>query len=212
MALVGPSGAGKSTLLGLAAGTVLPTSGSVSVFGTDSSVIGRRAHRAVRSRVGIVTQDYALVGPLRVATNVASGRLGRASLIGTLRSLIRPGPIEEIHAAVGAVGIDDKLWERVDRLSGGQRQRTAIARVLFQRPDLVLADEPVSALDPARSEAVLQQLLGGGAAVVASMHDAALAVRTFDRIVAVRDGRLVFDRPAGEVTDDMLTALYALAS
>ncbi len=214
VALIGPSGAGKSTVLRLAAGLTLPSDGSVALFGVDTGHLGRRAHRAERRRVGIVTQDYALVGPLRVASNVAAGRLGRWSWMQAVRSLVRPGPIDEIGAALDEVGIADKIWERADQLSGGQQQRTAIARALFQGPDLLLADEPVSALDPARSDAVMGTLATAsstpGRSLIASMHDAPLALRHCDRIVALREGRLVFDLPPEQVTTGLLDALYAL--
>ena len=214
VALVGPSGAGKSTVLALAAGLTLPGSGRVSVMDVDSTELGRRSHRRHRSRIGIISQDFALVGPLRVASNVAAGRLGRMSWPTTVRSLVRPGPLDEIAGALEAVGIGEKLWERADQLSGGQQQRTAIARALFQRPDLLLADEPVSALDPSRSDAVMTVLTDmaaiDGRAMIASMHDAPLALRQCHRIVALREGRLQFDLPAEAVTADMLTELYLL--
>lgn len=213
IALVGPSGAGKSTVLALAAGLTLPTSGSVEVFGVDSVELGRRAHRAERSRVGIVSQDFSLVGPLRVANNVAAGRLGRWSWPHAAKTLVRPGPIDEISYALERVGISEKIWERADQLSGGQQQRTAVARVLFQGPELLLADEPVSALDPARSEAVMAELAAmdtNGMAMVVSMHDAPLALRHCDRIVALRNGRLHFDLPSSDVTAALLAELYAL--
>lgn len=214
VALVGPSGAGKSTILALAAGLAMPTSGQVSVLGVDSRRLGRRNHRSDRSRIGIVSQDYALVGPLRVATNVAAGRLGRWSWPKAAGAFVRPGPIDEIRAALDAVGIGDKVWERTDQLSGGEQQRTAIARILFQAPDLLLADEPVSALDPARSEGVMavlaEQAAADGRALVASMHDAPLALSHCDRIIAMRLGRVHFDLPASEVTDELLEELYVL--
>lgn len=154
-----------------------------------------------------------MVGPLRVANNVAAGRLGRWSWAHAMKTMIRPGPIDEIVDALERVGIAEKIWDRADQLSGGQQQRTAIARALFQGPDLLLADEPVSALDPARSDAVMAELaatVSGDKAMVASMHDAPLARRHCDRIVALRNGRLYFDLPSAEVTDVLLAELYAL--
>ncbi|MEM9134895.1 MAG: ATP-binding cassette domain-containing protein [Actinomycetota bacterium] len=214
VALVGPSGAGKSTVLALAAGLTLPTSGRVDILGVDSTRIGRRAHRDTRARIGIVSQDYALVGPLRVATNVAAGRLGRWSWPRAMQAIVRPGPIDDINRSLDAVGIAHKVWERTDQLSGGEQQRTAIARTLFQGPDVLLADEPVSALDPARSEAVMavlaEEAATGGRALVTSMHDAPLALRHCDRIVALRLGEVQFDLPAHEVTEERLTELYLI--
>lgn len=224
MALIGPSGAGKSTLLQLSAGLTLPSSGAVKVFGIDSAVLGRRAHRLIRRRIGVISQDFALVGPLRVASNVAAGRLGASSWFRAVLSLVRPGPVDEIHAALTTVGIGEKLWDRADQLSGGQQQRTAIARTLFQKPDLLLADEPVSALDPARSDAVMAVLTNAPTdaesdastgessqqcpTLIASMHDAPLALRHCDRVVGLRHGRVQFDLPPSEITEEMLADLY----
>lgn len=214
VALIGPSGAGKSTILRLAAGLTLPTSGEVTVLGVKSGTLGKRANRPVRARVGIITQDFSLVGPLRVAANVAAGRLGQWKWFRAIQTLIRPGPIEEIADALARVGIAEKIWDRADQLSGGQQQRTAIARSLFQNPDLLLADEPVSALDPARSDAVMAVLAEAaslpGKALIASMHDAPLALRHCDRIIALRNGRLQFDLPSSEVTEEHLHGLYVL--
>lgn len=198
----------------MASGLTLPSSGAVSVLGVESGSLGRRANRLTRSRIGIISQDFSLVGPLRVASNVAAGRLGGWSWVKSLAALVRPGPIDEIVSALSAVGISEKIWDRSDQLSGGQQQRAAIARALFQAPDLLLADEPVSALDPTRSDAVMAVLAQtsslSGRAMIASMHDAPLALRHCDRIIALRHGRLYFDLPAGEVTQDLLDELYVL--
>ncbi len=188
-------------------------------MGVDSRVLGRHACRPTRRRIGIISQDFSLIGPLRVASNVAAGRLGSWSWLKALKTLVRPGPIDEIASALDSVGIVDKIWERADRLSGGQQQRAAVARALFQNPELLLGDEPVSALDPARSESVMAVLAGaiGGEAdsavartLIVSMHDAPLALRHCDRIVALRDGQVQFDLAASEVSDEMLTELYQL--
>lgn len=214
VALVGPSGAGKSTIIALANGLTLPTRGTVEVFGVDTRHLGHGGHRSTRARIGTVHQDFALVGPLRVVHNVAAGRLGRWGRARALRSLIRPTDLDEIRDRLSLVGIGGKLWDRVDRLSGGQQQRVAIARVLFQEPDLLLADEPVSALDPARSDAVMKVLVaatdGPRSALLASLHDAPLAQIHCERMVGLRHGRVVFDTRAGDVSTRMLTDLYDL--
>ena len=215
VALVGPSGAGKTTVLSLANGLVLPTTGTVRVLGVDSRRLGARAERATRRLVGTVPQGNALVGPLRVAQNVAAGRLGRWGALEALRTLVRPRDLDEIVDVLRRVGIADKLWERADRLSGGQQQRVAIARALFQGARLLLADEPVSALDPGRSADVLDVLRRAvdddpGRALVSSLHDAPLAVAASTRIVALRDGRIVFDLPAADVDGDRLDRLYEI--
>lgn len=215
VALVGPSGAGKSTIISLANGLIHPTEGTVEVLGRDSRDLGRRHARSLRRRIGTVPQQLALVGPLRVVHNVAAGRLGQWGAGRALRSLVRPVDLDEIVSLLDQLGIADKLWDRVDQLSGGQQQRVAIARMLFQGPDLHLADEPASSLDPAWSEAVLKIMSdacasGQARTLVASLHDAPLAQSYASRIIGLRTGQVVFDEPAGAVTPEMLDDLYAL--
>ncbi len=200
-------------MLRVAAGLVLPTGGAAHVFGTATDVLGKRSNRPTRARIGVLTQDFGLVGALRVATNVAGGRLGATGVLGPARMLVRPGPIDEIVQVLERVGIAEHVWDRTDQLSGGQQQRTAIARTLFQSPDLFLADEPVSALDPARSEAVMAELSAttdADRALIVSMHDAPLALRHCDRIIALRDGKIHFDLPSASVETSHLDELYAL--
>lgn len=214
VALVGPSGAGKSTLISLANGLQHPTEGTVEVLGVDSRHLGERRHRPTRRRIGTVHQSFALVGPLRVAHNVAAGRLGSWSSLRALRALVRPVEVGAIRDQLDRVGIADKIWERTDSLSGGQQQRVAIARLLFQRPQLLLTDEPVSSLDPANSKAMLDVLLEAcdddpDRALLASLHDAPLALSHCQRVVGLRDGRIRFDEPAAALTDADMAELYA---
>jgi phosphonate transport system ATP-binding protein len=216
VALVGPSGAGKTTMLNLCTGTVTPASGSVSVLGVDVGRATPAELRALRRRVGTVYQQLQLVGPLRVVHNVNAGRLGSWSTARALRSLVAPLELDTARRALEEVGIAGKLHERTDRLSGGEQQRVALARVLVQRPDLILADEPVASLDPARAEEVMG-LLGAAAAehgrtLLVSLHDFELARRSCDRVVGLRDGRMLFDLPADGVTPDVGTELYRIGT
>jgi phosphonate transport system ATP-binding protein len=212
VALLGPSGAGKSTLLGLLDGTVEATSGDVVVLGERPARLPPRARRRLRSRVGAVHQRLELVGQLRVVHNVNGGRLGRWSLPRATWSLVRPQGLPEVLAALEQVGLADRVFDRTDELSGGQQQRVALARVAVQDPDLVLADEPVSSLDPALAARVLDLLtaVAAGRSLVASLHDPALAVHRFDRLVGLRDGRVVFDLPPSAVHGALLDDLYSL--
>ncbi len=214
VALVGPSGAGKTTALRLCTASVAPTSGTVTILGQDLATTSPAQLRDIRRRVGTVYQQLHLVGPMRVVHNVNGGRLGSWTRRRALRSLVRPVDVDVARLALARVGISDKLLERTDRLSGGEQQRVALARVLVQEPELILADEPVSSLDPARAEEVMD-LLGEVAAdrsrtLLVSLHDFTLARRRCDRIVGVRDGRVAFDLPAAEVSDDLGTALYRI--
>ncbi|MQA36177.1 phosphonate ABC transporter ATP-binding protein [Modestobacter roseus] len=212
VALVGPSGAGKSTLLGLVNGSVLPTAGSLRVLGDDPSRLRGPALRRLRARVGTVHQHLELVGQLRVVHNVNAGRLADWSAARAAWSLVRPQGVPEVLDALSAVGLADRAYERTERLSGGQRQRVAVARLLVQRPELVLADEPASALDPVLADAVLGLLAGlteQGGALVASLHDPALALRHCTRVVGLVDGRVVLDAPVADLDAGDLADFYA---
>jgi phosphonate transport system ATP-binding protein len=214
VALVGPSGAGKTTLLMVINGTVVPGSGDVTVLGHTPGAPGRG--RAVRSRVGTIYQQLHLAGPLQVVHNVNAGRLARWPLARALWSLIRPQQLDEALAILDRVGIAHKIRQRTERLSGGEQQRVAIARVLAQQPELLLADEPVSSLDPGRAREVMDLLRGlvveSGRTLVVSLHAFDLARSHCDRIVGLRGGRTVFDAPADTVTDKMAATLYGLGA
>jgi phosphonate transport system ATP-binding protein len=216
VALVGPSGAGKTTLLRLLGASARATSGSVRVFGQDVSTLGPGGLRALRSRIATVPQHLALVPNVRVIRNVLLGRLGRQSLPGSVRAALMPGRERTlaVHAVLDRVGIADKLYQRTDKLSGGQQQRVAVARALYQQPDVLLADEPVSSVDPARARSLVQLLDGiaqeGGLTLVMSLHNLELARAYFPRLVGMRAGKVVFDLPAEDIHDAQFESLYAL--
>ncbi|MCA0143885.1 phosphonate ABC transporter ATP-binding protein [Blastococcus sp. LR1] len=214
VAVVGASGAGKSTLLGVLDGSVTPTAGVVEVHGADPAALRGRELRRLRARTGTVRQHLDLPGQLRVVHNVNAGRLASWSAARAAWSLLRPVGTAEVRAALERVGLGDRLHDRTDRLSGGQRQRVAVARLLLQRPELVLADEPASALDPALADVVLG-LLGRlateqGGALVTALHDPALALRHCDRVVGLEDGRVVLDAPAATLTVASLEGFYGV--
>jgi phosphonate transport system ATP-binding protein len=209
VAVIGPSGAGKSTLLGLLNGTVAATAGTVRVLGRDVRGAAPRALRAVQARVGTVHQRFDLVGELKVVHNVNAGRLGSWGLVPSLLSLLRPREVDAARAALARVGLADRLDQRTASLSGGEQQRVAIARVLRQEPDLLLADEPVASLDPARGREVVDLLRELGPTLVTSLHDVGLALG-FERVVGLRRGRVVFDAAPQRLAPGALEALYAL--
>jgi phosphonate transport system ATP-binding protein len=214
VAVVGASGAGKSTLLGVLNGSVTPAAGSVRVLGADPAALRGRALRQLRARTGTVHQHLELVGPLRVVHNVNAGRLGSWSPARAVRSLVQPQGVDDVRTALSRVGLADRIFERTDRLSGGQRQRVALARLLVQRPELVLADEPASALDPALADQALE-LLGElaaerGGALLACLHDPSLVLRHCDRVVGLADGRVALDAPAAALSLGELERFYGV--
>ncbi|MFL6682409.1 MAG: phosphonate ABC transporter ATP-binding protein [Burkholderiaceae bacterium] len=213
VALIGPSGAGKTTLLRVAAASLRPTEGRANVLEADAWTLGAGALKALRSRVGFVHQAPPIPPRQRVVTAVLAGRLGQWSLGRALRSWVAPADAAGARDALARVGLAERLFERCDQLSGGQLQRVAVARTLYQAPRLLLADEPVSALDATTADTVLRELVAysasAGATCVASLHAVDLALRWFPRIVGVRDGAVMFDLPAAQVTPERLAALYA---
>ena len=198
--------------LHLLAGVLRPDSGSIAIDGRalDQQAPGRELARLV----GVMHQQYDLVPNLAVIHNVLAGRLGEWGLLRSLVSLVTPRERERASLALERVGIGEKLYERTSRLSGGEQQRVALARLLVQDPKAILADEPVSSVDPARTEALIGLLVGiaaeSGRTLVASLHSVPLALDYFDRIIALRDGGVLFDRPAPAVHAADLDALYAL--
>lgn len=192
VALIGPSGAGKTTLLRLLAGTVQADEGRL--IDTSGGAVKDRL-----SCTGFIHQDHALVPVLRVLQNVLAGRLGRFGSLKGLRSVYFPSKdqIDEVHRTLTRVGIGDLLYHRTDRLSGGEQQRVAIARALYQEPRILLCDEPVASLDPARSRDVVKLLIDladeSGATLITSLHDERLAAQYFDRVIGLRGGRIALD-------------------
>jgi len=213
---VGLSGAGKTTLFRLLNGMVRPTEGTVQVNGDNLAALSLEELRQVRAQIGFVHQDLSLIPNLRVLHNVLAGRLGRLSLLQGIRTLFFPprSDVHEIYDILERVGIPEKLYERTDRLSGGQRQRVAIARALFQQPKGLLADEPVSSVDPARARSAVSLLTDisreEGLTLCVSLHNLQLAREFFPRLVGLRQGRIVFDRATEEVEEEELQALYDL--
>jgi phosphonate transport system ATP-binding protein len=138
------------------------------------------------------------------------------SLLRGLKMMFLPSSAQtaEVHDLLQQVGIAEKLYQRTDTLSGGQQQRVAIARALFQKPQAILADEPISSVDPARARDTIELLktiaTDGKLTLCASLHDLDSAREFFPRLIGIRRGRVVFDKPPSELTDDQFKALYDL--
>ena len=216
VAFVGPSGAGKTSLLRLLGAALHPTDGEVVVAGRPLGALSPRELRRLRASIAFIHQDLRLVPELRVVKNVLAGRLGRMSLAGALKTLAFPSRAEvaDVYGILARVGIPDKLYQRTDTLSGGQRQRVAVARALYQQPTALLADEPVSAVDPARARDTVELLVElsreRGLTLVVSLHNLELARELFPRLVGLRHGRVSFDLPSSEISEDRFRDLYDL--
>jgi phosphonate transport system ATP-binding protein len=212
VALLGPSGAGKSTLFRCVTRLVAPDTGVVRVLGRDMSALGGQELRLARRDVGLICQQFNLIGRLSAMDNVLAGRMGHAS---TLRVMLRQFTRADRQLALAAldrVGLLERAGQRADSLSGGQQQRVAIARVLAQQARLLLADEPVSSLDPQSAENVLGILRNiareTGIAVVCALHQVDLARRYADRVVALRGGRKLLDASVNAFDQNAFQELY----
>ncbi|HEY5107588.1 MAG TPA: phosphonate ABC transporter ATP-binding protein [Caulobacteraceae bacterium] len=216
VALIGPSGSGKSTLLRAIAGLVLIDAGvgRVEVLGRPIQQDGRlnAQARGARRAVGLIFQQFNLVGRLSLYTNVALGSLGR---IGLWRGLTGWWPAEVRIAAMAAmarVGVAEYAGQRAKTLSGGQQQRAAIARALVQKAPIILADEPVASLDPVSARQVMDILRELNTAdrltVVVSLHHAAHALRYCDRAIALKAGTIVYDGPISGLARERLIDIY----
>ena len=214
--LLGLSGSGKSTLLRHINGLQQPTQGEVVTLGTPVHLAGATSLRRLRREVGMIFQHFHLVESMSVLENVCTGKLGslRGPRIGlfTHPRAVREQAMEQL----ARVGLADKAFSRADSLSGGQMQRVAIARALIQEPKVLLADEPVAALDPV-SSAIVMKLIGKIAkednlTVVCSLHQVELALEFSDRIIGLRSGEVVLDRDArGLSLDEAHTIYHAVA-
>ncbi len=213
VAIVGPSGAGKTTLLRLVAGMLGPVVGDIYVYGVRPFEIADAAART--ELVGMMQQRLDLVPQLSARHNVDAGMLGRWSLLRSLAGLLLPVAYEPTTSALERVGLAGRESDRVGRLSGGEQQRVALARVLVQDPKLILADEPVSSLDPALADELLSLFRSvvqeRGRSVIATLHNPDLARRHFDRVIGLRHGRLVFDVSSADLTAGLLAELYGTA-
>ncbi len=215
VALVGPSGAGKSTLIRLLNGTLFPTDGSVRALGQDVFRLNSRQLRRLQRQIGTIYQQFHLVETMRVIHNVNAGRLGSWSTPKALLSLFWPRDVDIASQALFQVGIPEKLYALTHQLSGGQQQRVAIARVLVQNPKVILADEPISNLDRERGRDIMDLLLnvcvGGKTTLIATLHAVEFALSHFQRVIGLREGRILFDAPAPDVSDAMIKTLYQIA-
>ena len=213
VAIIGPSGAGKSSLLHLMATAVQPSAGRLELFGEQPWVLSARARQRLRARVGLVHQAPPLPPRQRVVTAVLAGRLGQWGTLRGLLNLMYPTDVTGAREVLGELGLAEKLFVQCGQLSGGQLQRVGIARALYQRPDVLLTDEPVSAMDPVLADHSLSLLnrhaQANGVTLVASLHAVELALTHFPRVIGIREGQIAFDCAAEAVSDQMLDALYA---
>lgn len=210
--LIGPSGAGKSTLMRVLNGLVRPTEGNVWIGDTHITSAPERTVRQQRRSIGMMFQQFNLVRRMSALENVLLGRLGfMGPVTSTFKRYSRSDRELAMHL-LDRVGLSEYAWQRADTLSGGQQQRVGIARALAQQPKLILADEPISALDPKSSEQVMELLrdiqANDGIAVICNLHHLDTVREYAQRVIALKAGRVVFDGPANHLSDSVTRELY----
>ncbi len=213
VAFIGPSGAGKTTLFRIINCTIPSTTGSLAIDGIDVSKLKQSQIKKLRCRIGMVFQHHNLINRLPVIHNVISGKLGYWSAGKSLLSLLHPIEFEEAKEALEKVGIADKIFSRPLELSGGQRQRVSLARVLFQDPDAIIADEPVSSVDQKLAQEIIELIIDisndNGKTLLVSLHSVDLALKYFPRIIGFSEGKIIFDSSPDKVSKFMLEALFS---
>jgi phosphonate transport system ATP-binding protein len=210
--VIGRSGAGKSTLLRCVNRLVEANSGSIEFDGMDVRALRQGDLRKLRTRIGMIFQHFNLVPRQTVLENVLHGRLGYKS---TLAGVLGCYTAEEKERAVEVLhrlGLEDQLHKRCDQLSGGQKQRVGIARALIQEPRLILCDEPIASLDPGSAKKIMDRLYRisreMNITVLMNLHQVDVAIRYSDRIVGVREGKVVYDDDARKLKKKLVAEIY----
>ena len=212
VALIGPSGAGKTTLLNVLSKFTHTTNGTILI--DEININDYSNQKQLAKKIGMIRQQYDLIEQLPVIQNVLVGRLAEWGFWKSMVSLLVP--LDKMVALqalerVGLKGLEDK---KTKNLSGGQQQRVALARLLVQKPEIILADEPVASLDPARAEDVLtfltELVTEENQTLITSIHSVTYARKYFTRVIALKEGKIYFDKAASKVTDEDLQELYQL--
>ena len=216
VAIIGRSGAGKSTLLRCLNRLNDATDGAVYLRERDVTRVQGARLRGLRHDVGMIFQQFNLVGRLTVLQNVLVGRLRFSAAphvyLGSVFRWMGRSDQELAIEALRRVGIEEQAGKRADELSGGQQQRVAIARLLCQQPSVILADEPIASLDPRSAEAVMRLLADiterDGIPLMVNLHHIDVARRFATRVIGMHAGRIVFDGPVGDLCDDAVSRIY----
>lgn len=212
VSIIGLSGAGKSTLLRAINRLNEITEGEITIDGKSLTKANKGELRKIRRSIGMISQQFNLVKRSTVQKNVLSGKLGYYSTIKSVLGIFSKEDYELCNKVLDKVGLLDKLHERCDNLSGGQQQRVSIARTLFQEANIILADEPVSSLDPVTSVEIMEELKSinetMNKTVIVNIHSVELAKQFSSRIIALQDGKLVFNGTPENLTNEILTMIY----
>ena len=210
--IIGPSGAGKSTLLMSVVGGIKVFNGEFEVLGFDMDNIKKKDLISLREQIGIIFQGYNLVDRLSVLDNVISGMLKDIPMARAIIKYYKEKELKKVQKLLEIVDIQKHSSKRCDELSGGQRQRVAIARALASEPKIILADEPISALDQKSAKKVMEILEKINkelkVTIIANLHHLEIAEKYCTRIIGINSGRVIFDGKASELTEKILEKIY----
>ncbi|MBJ66104.1 MAG: phosphonate ABC transporter ATP-binding protein [Rhodobiaceae bacterium] len=212
--IIGKSGAGKSTLLRLINRLIEPTSGTIIYDGVEITSLKRKKLKIWRSKCAMIFQQFNLIERLDVLTNVLSGTLGiNFNLLKLLKIYNKKEKLDAL-TYLHNLGLSNKALQRVETLSGGQQQRVAIARAMMQKPKILLADEPISSLDPKNSKIVMDDIKKinqqEGIMAICNLHSLDVAKEYCERLIGLSDGKIVFDGHPSELTKELAEQLYDL--
>ena len=211
--ILGKSGSGKSTLMRCINRLVEPSSGKVFFDEEEVTGVSPKRLRELRKKTGMIFQQYNLIPRYSVQLNTLMGRLASTSSITSMMNYFSDEDVVHSRQVLDRLSLSDKYFHRSEELSGGQQQRVGLARALMQEPELILADEPVSSLDPASSRQIMELLAEfnekDGVTILCNLHLPALAQEFGSRILVLREGQIVYDGPAGNLNEVELNSLYA---
>lgn len=210
--IIGPSGSGKTTLIRCINRLITATEGEIYFDGKPINGLRGAKLRKLRSQIGMIFQDYNLIKRSNVMQNVLHGRLGQMSFFSSALGLYSKADLKAAHELLLAVELEDLMHKKAQALSGGQMQRVGICRAMMQKPKLLLADEPISSLDPASARTVLEHIKSltkaRGLTSIINLHQVDFAKAYASRIIGLRLGRVVFDGSPNSLTDDMVEHIY----
>ena len=210
--VIGPSGAGKSTFIRCINRMISPFDGTISFMGTPVESLSGRNLRHLRSNIGMIFQDYNLIGRTNVIRNVLHGCLGSMNFLQSLFGRYRREDVDHAAELLEQVGLKDQMYQRADQLSGGQMQRVGICRALIQHPRLMLADEPIASLDPKSAHVVMDTLFEAtnnlGLTCMVNLHQVDFAKEYATRIIGIRAGSVVYDGKPENLSDDTIAHIY----
>ena len=212
--IIGRSGAGKSTLLRMINRLIDPSEGSIEFNDINITSLKGRSLRKWRSECAMIFQQFNLVERLDVLTNVLIGSLGRNySLLNLIGIFSKEEKINALRN-LDRFDLSEKALQKAGTLSGGQQQRVAIARALMQKPKILLADEPISSLDPKNAKRVMDDMMKinreDGITVICNLHSLDVAKKYCDRLIGLSDGKVVFDGAPDDLTAEISKELYDL--